>query len=85
MTGHTLALVDNTHRENPIGFQREDGTWVLDMDDQLNSNDKRKIKMTLGDSYPPISGGFETAFTWKQWTLNARFAFMAGHKITRCV
>lgn len=82
LTGHTLALVDNTHRENPIGFQREDGTWVLDMDDQLNSNDKRKIKMTLGDSYPPISGGFETAFTWKQWTLNARFAFMAGHKIT---
>lgn len=82
LTGHTLALVNNKNRENPIGFQREDGTWVLDMDDSLNENDKRLIKTTLGDSYPPISGGFSTMFTWKQWTLNTSFSFMAGHKIT---
>lgn len=82
LTGHTLALVDNSNRENPIGFQREDGTWVLDMDDSLNEKDKRRIKTTLGDSYPPISGGFGTAFSWKQWSLSTRFTFMAGHKIT---
>lgn len=82
LTGHTLALVDNSNRENPIGFQREDGTWVLDMDDSLNEKDKRRIKKSLGDSYPPISGGFGTALNWQQWTLSTRFAFMAGHKIT---
>lgn len=81
LTGHTLALVDNSGREKPIGFQRPDGTWVLDMDDQANTQDRRTIMGVLGDSYPPFSGGFSTAFTWKDWHLNARFIFMAGHKI----
>lgn len=82
LTGHTLAFVDNTNRVTPIGFQRADGTWVLDMDDQLNANDRRLIKENIGNSYPPLSGGFGTYFYWKQWTLNANFSFMTGHKIT---
>lgn len=82
LTGHTLALVDNRHREHPIGFQREDGSWVLDMDDQANGKDKLRIKETLGDSYPPIAGGFGTTLLWKQWTLNANFSFMLGHEIS---
>lgn len=81
LTGHTLALVDNSNRENPIGFQREDGSWVLDMDDSLNEKDKWRIRTTIGKSYPPISGGFGTALNWQQWTLSTRFTFMAGHKI----
>ena len=81
-TGHTLALVDNSNRKMPIGFQREDGTWVLDMDDEQNEKDKKRIKETLGNSYPPISGGFGSTFTWKQWVLTSRFAFMFGHKIS---
>lgn len=82
LTGHTLALVDNSHRKNPIGFLREDGSYVLDMDDQSNRKDIRLIKEVLGDSYPPISGGFGTTFTWKQLVLNGSFVFMAGHKIS---
>ena len=82
LTGHTLAYVDNANRKNPIGFQQEDGTWVLDMDDQSNRNDKKLIKESLGDSYPPFSGGFGTTLTWKQLVLTSRFVFMAGHKIT---
>ena len=80
-TGHALAYVDNSKRENPIGFQQENGRWVLDMDDTYNT-DKENIKENLGDSYPTISGGFRTNFSWKEFTLNATFSFMAGHKIT---
>lgn len=82
LTGHTLAYVNNSDREVPIGFQREDGSWVLDMDDQSNQRDIKLIKENLGNSYPPFSGGFSTTFTWKQLVLNSRFVFMAGHKIT---
>ena len=81
LTGHTLAYVDNTGRDVPIGFQRPDGTWVLDMDDMMNEKDKRKIKVNLGDSYPPIAGGFGTSVTWKKFVLSTRFVFMLGHKI----
>ncbi len=81
LTGHTLALVDNTHRKVPVGFQREDGTWVLDMD-EANETEKLKIKETIGDSYPPVSGGFGMMFAWKRLELNTHFVFMAGHKIT---
>ncbi len=81
LTGHTLALVDNTGRDVPIGFQREDGSWVLDMD-EANETEKLKIKQTIGNSYPPVSGGFGMMFSWKRLTLNTRFAFMAGHQIT---
>lgn len=80
-TGHTLAFVDNSNRAEPIGFQRPDGQWVIDMDDE-NQIDKENIKENLGKSYPTISGGFSTAFRWKQLTLDANFSFMAGHKIT---
>lgn len=82
LTGHTLAYVDNSNREKPIGFQREDGKWVLDMDDWSNDRDKMKIKEVLGKSYPPLTGGFGSYFRWKQFTLNLRFTFMVGHKIT---
>lgn len=82
LTGHTLALVDNSNREIPIGFQREDGSWVLDMDDAMNEKDKWRIRTIIGRSYPPISGGFGTTLNWKQWSLNTRFSFMVGHKIT---
>ena len=81
LTGHTLALVDNTGRETPIGFQRADGTWVLDMD-EANETEKLKIKETIGNSYPPISGGWGMTFNYKRLVLNTRFLFMAGHKIT---
>ena len=80
-TGHTLAFVDNSKRDNPIGFQREDGKWVLDMDDVYNS-DIENIKENLGKSYPMISGGFSTNFTYKRLSLEANFSFMTGHKIT---
>ena len=80
-TGHTLAFVDNSKRDNPIGFQREDGKWVLDMDDVYNS-DTENIKENLGKSYPMISGGFSTNFTYKRLSLEANFSFMTGHKIT---
>lgn len=79
-TGHTLAFVDNSKREHPIGFQREDGRWVLDMDDS-NNTDKANIKENLGKSYPTITGGFRTDFSWKQFTLEGDFSFMAGHRI----
>lgn len=81
LTGHTLALVDNTNRKDPIGFLREDGTWVLDMD-EASETEKLKIKETIGNSYPPVSGGFGMMFSWKRLVLNTRFVFMAGHKIT---
>lgn len=81
LTGHTLALVDNDNRDVPIGFQREDGTWVLDMD-EASEEEKLKIKETIGNSYPPVSGGFRMMFSWKRLELNTRFVFMAGHKIT---
>ena len=80
-TGHTLAYVDNSKREKTIGFQREDGKWVVDMDD-TNNTDKENIKENLGDSYPTIAGGFQTNVSWKDFTLNATFSFMVGHKIT---
>lgn len=82
LTGHTLAFVDNSNREKPIGFQREDGQWVLDMDDWSNDSDKMKIKEVLGKSYPPISGGFGSNLNWKQFSLSCHFSFMLGHKIT---
>ena len=82
LTGHTLAYVDNTNRARKIGFEKEDGTWVVDMDDQANATDKRAIKTTLGNSYPPIFGGFGTSLSWKQWSLSSQFSFMTGHKIT---
>ena len=82
LTGHTLAYVDNTNRTRKIGFEREDGTWVLDMDDQANTTDKRVIKTTLGNSYPPIFGGFGSSLSWRQWSLSSQFSFMTGHKIT---
>lgn len=81
LTGHTLAYVDNTDREVPIGFQREDGSWVIDMD-KASETEKLRIKETLGDSYPPFSGGCGMSFRWKRLVLDARFVFMAGHKIT---
>lgn len=79
-TGHTLAFVDNTDRAEPIGFQREDGRWIIDMDDPNNTK-RDHVKERLGRSYPTISGGFSTAFNWKQFTLDAKFSFMAGHEI----
>lgn len=79
-TGHTLAFVDNSNRATPIGFQREDGRWVIDMDN-VGNVDTRSLKVNLGKSYPTISGGFTTAFNWKQFSLDANFSFMAGHKI----
>lgn len=80
-TGHTLAFVDNGKREKPIGFQREDGRWVLDMDDVVNK-DRESIKENLGDSYPTVNGGFRTNLSWKDFTFDANFTFMVGHKIT---
>ena len=79
-TGHTLAFVDNSKRENPIGFQREDGRWVMDMDD-TNNADREDIKECLGDSYPTVNGGFRTNLSWKNFTVDANFTFMLGHKI----
>ncbi len=79
-TGHTLAFVDNSRRENPIGFQREDGRWVMDMDD-TNNSDRENIKEYLGDSYPTVNGGFRTNLSWKNFTFDANFTFMLGHKI----
>ena len=81
MTGHTLAFVDNTNRETPIGFLREDGKWVLDMDASTEA-DKIKIKEVIGKSYPPVTGGFGSTWSWKQFTLDCHFSFMLGHKIT---
>lgn len=81
LTGHTLAYVDNTDREVPIGFQREDGRWVIDMD-KASDDEKLKIKSVLGKSYPPFSGGFGTQFTWRQITVGCHFSFMMGHQIT---
>ena len=81
LTGHTLAYVDNSDREVPIGFQREDGKWVIDMD-KASDDEKLKIKSVLGKSYPPFAGGFGTQFTWKQFTVGCHFSFMAGHQIT---
>ena len=80
-TGHTLAFVDNSKRKNPIGFQREDGRWVMDMDD-TNNSDRESIKECLGDSYPTVNGGFRTNLSWKNFTFDADFTFMLGHKIT---
>lgn len=80
-TGHTLAFVDNNDRKEPIGFQREDGRWVLDMDDVVNK-DRESIKENLGDSYPTVTGGFRTNLSWKDFTFDANFTFMVGHKIT---
>lgn len=82
LTGHVLAYVDNSNRETPIGFQREDGSWVLDMDDASNESDKLKIKGVIGKSYPPVTGGFGSTWRWKQFSLDCRFSFMLGHKIT---
>lgn len=81
LTGHTLAYVDNTDREVPIGFQREDGKWVIDMD-QASETEKLKFKGTLGRSYPPFSGGFGTSFSWRHLTIGCHFALMMGHQIT---
>jgi hypothetical protein len=81
LTGHTLAFVDNTNRETPIGFLREDGKWVLDMDASTEA-DKIKIKEVIGKSYPPVTGGFGSTWSWKQFTLDCHFSFMLGHKIT---
>lgn len=82
LTGHTLAFVDNSNRETPIGFQREDGSWVLDMDATSNEEDKLKIKEVLGKSYPPVTGGFGSTWQWRRFTLDCHFSFMVGHKIT---
>ncbi|MDD6507156.1 MAG: SusC/RagA family TonB-linked outer membrane protein [Prevotellaceae bacterium] len=82
LTGHTLAFVDNTNRETPIGFQREDGSWVLDMDNAANEEDKLKIKEVLGKSYPPVTGGFGSTIQWKRFSLDCHFSFMTGHLIT---
>lgn len=35
----------------------------------------------LGESEPPIFGGFATTLNYKRFSLNAQFSFMAGHKI----
>ena len=80
-TGHTLAFVDNSERDKPVGYQREDGRWVLDMDDVVNK-DRESIKENLGNSYPTVNGGFRTNLAWKNFTFDANFTFMLGHKIT---
>lgn len=46
------------------------------------NKDRESIKENLGDSYPTVNGGFRTNLSWKDFTFDANFTFMVGHKIT---
>ena len=50
--------------------------------DDTNNSDRESIKECLGDSYPTVNGGFRTNLSWKNFTFDADFTFMLGHKIT---
>jgi len=77
-SGHTLVYVDAKDADGkPIGHPYGDGRYVLDMDTEF-SNQALKY---LGESYPPVTGGFGTAFNLGRFSLSAQFMFMTGHKI----
>ncbi|MBR5430825.1 MAG: SusC/RagA family TonB-linked outer membrane protein, partial [Bacteroidales bacterium] len=49
--------------------------------DGVITNDYEKSDFwEVGNAIPDIIGGFNTTVTWKNWTLNANFAFQLGGK-----
>ncbi|RRB07471.1 SusC/RagA family TonB-linked outer membrane protein [Larkinella rosea] len=55
-----------------------DVNWLdVDGNKQINSYDR----VYLGNPYPTVTGGFTTAFAYKNFTLNARADFTLGHTI----
>lgn len=78
LTGHSLVYVDAVDKYgHRIGHLQSDGSYVIDAD-QLAPYE---AQVYLGEAYPPLSGGFNTSFTYKRVSLEGSFSFMAGHKI----
>lgn len=78
LTGHSLIYVNAVDEYGQqMGHIQDDGRYVIDADQMLPD----EAKSYLGEAYPPISGGFNTDFTYKRLSLQASFSFMTGHKI----
>lgn len=79
LTGHTLIYV-NAEDEygKQIGHLQSNGRYVIDADQYVPD----QAQTYLAKAYPPISGGFNTSFTYKRISLEGSFSFMAGHKIS---
>ncbi len=78
LTGHSLIYVNaKDEYGKQIGHLQADGRYVVDAD-QIVPDEAISY---LGEGYPPVTGGFNTDFTYKRLSLQASFSFMTGHKI----
>lgn len=78
VSGNTLAFIDSKDAAGkPIGHPFGDGRYVLNMDTEFSN----AALSYLGESYPPVTGGFGTLFSYGRLSLSAQFTFMTGHSI----
>lgn len=82
-TGHTLVYINKANEDGtPMGTPYKDGKYVVDLEEAGNIADYYfGAREYLGESYPPVTGGFSTSFTYKRLSLSASFTYMTGHKI----
>lgn len=77
-SGNAMAYVDKTDSNGtPLGHLLPNGRRAINME----TENKDLATGFLGDGYPPISGGFNTSFNYKRFTISANFSFMARHMI----
>lgn len=84
MTGGTLAYVDGFDEKGQrLGSLNGNGRYVFNIDEANNQYGTmlNAARGYLGESYPPITGGFSTQFNYKRFSLSASFTYMTGHKI----
>lgn len=77
-TGNALGYIQaNGTDGQPIGHPDGSGSYYIDMDTEFTN----EALQYLGLSYPPISGGFGTSFSYGRLSLSTHFTFMSGHLI----
>lgn len=83
LTGGTLAYIDGFDENgNRYGSLNAEGKYVFDMDNSdYSAAMLHAARGYLGESYPPITGGFGTQFNYKRFSLSAQFTYMTGHRI----
>lgn len=84
LTGGTLAYIDGFDDNGKrLGSLNSEGRYVYNMDqgDTYTTQMVNAARVYLGESYPPITGGFSTQFNYKRFSLSANFTFMTGHYI----
>lgn len=78
-TGNTLAYVVDESKVKPWEvYGNKNGKKIIDLDRNFNYE---ACITNLGEQYPPITGGFGTDFRYKQFSVGARFSYMADFLI----